>query len=182
MSFDIDRMKEDGVSSHLIELAKLSERSDTAMFEKIAMGLENTEIFKQFISMESNAPVWDYMYAAGMCTRGEADWFKSEENPYNTIVITFGQCDSDGENIPFQTIGDDDGEDCQNQQPNPIKMPRGTSINPPTCATKADGTSISDMNSNGWFLGKVGPNSEAVTFPYTVTEDTVFTYCEPQEG
>lgn len=82
MAFDIDKMKADGVSPHLIELAELSERNDTAAFERIAMGIENTEIFRQFISMESDAPVWDYMYAAGLCTKDEADWFKSGENPY----------------------------------------------------------------------------------------------------
>ena len=82
MAFDIDKMKADGVSPHLIEIAELSERSDTAAFEKIAMGIENTEIFRQFISMESDAPVWDYMYAAGLCTKAEADWFKSGGNPY----------------------------------------------------------------------------------------------------
>ena len=98
MAFDIDRMKADGVSPHLIELAELSERNDTAAFERIAMGLENTEIFRQFISMESGAPVWDYMYAAGLCTKAEADWFKSEENPYKPqsgevwYTGTLGEC------------------------------------------------------------------------------------------
>ena len=98
MAFDIDKMKADGVSPHLIELAELSERNDTAAFEKIAMGIENTEIFRQFISMESDAPVWDYMYAAGLCTKDEADWFKNEENPYLFGTVCFVEtedCDAE---------------------------------------------------------------------------------------
>ena len=77
---NIEQMREDNVQSHLIFLAEMASASQ---FEKIAMGLENPQIFSQFIALDQDAVVWDYAYAAGLITRAEADLMKSYEIPAN---------------------------------------------------------------------------------------------------
>ena len=73
-------MREDNVQSHLIFLAEMTSASQ---FEKIAMNLENPQIFSQFMALDQDAVVWDYAYAAGLITRAEADLMKSYEIPAN---------------------------------------------------------------------------------------------------
>ena len=141
MAFDIDKMKTDGVSPHLIELAELSERNDTAAFEKIAMGIENTEIFRQFISMESDAPVWDYMYAAGLCTKEEADWFKSGENPYIDAVTLTSLTSAEDGGIFYYT--ESRGE--QKNFKDTLVIPKGTTLyfpNTGSIATRINNTDL----------------------------------------
>ena len=77
---NIEQMREDNVQSHLIFLAEMASASQ---FEKIAMGLENPQIFSQFMALDEDAVVWDYAYAAGLITRAEADLMKSYEIPAN---------------------------------------------------------------------------------------------------
>lgn len=78
---NIEQMREDNVQSHLIFLAEMASASQ---FEKIAMNLENPQIFSQFMALDLDAPVWDYAYAAGLITRAEADLMKFYENPANS--------------------------------------------------------------------------------------------------
>lgn len=77
---NIEQMREDNVQSHLIFLAEMASASQ---FEKIAMNLENPQIFSQFMALDQDAVVWDYAYAAGLITRAEADLMKSYEIPAN---------------------------------------------------------------------------------------------------
>ncbi len=77
---NIEQMRADNVQSHLIFLAEMASASQ---FEKIAMNLENPQIFSQFMALDENAVVWDYAYAAGLITRAEADLMKSYEVPAN---------------------------------------------------------------------------------------------------
>ena len=77
---NIEQMREDNVQSHLIFLAEMA---STSQFEKIAMGIENPQIFSQFMALDEDAVVWDYAYAAGLITKAEADLMKSYEIPAN---------------------------------------------------------------------------------------------------
>lgn len=77
---NIEQMREDNVQAHLIFLAEMASASQ---FEKIAMNLENPQIFSQFMALDQDAVVWDYAYAAGLITRAEADLMKSYEIPAN---------------------------------------------------------------------------------------------------
>lgn len=79
---NIEQMREDNVQSHLIFLAEMASASQ---FEKIAMNLENPQIFSQFMALDQDAVVWDYAYAAGLITRAEADLMKSYEISVNNI-------------------------------------------------------------------------------------------------
>ena len=83
MAINIEKMKEDGVQSHLIFLAEMV---DASQFEKIAMGIKNPQIFSQFLALDESAVVWDYAYAAGLISRADADLMKSyeEENSETT--------------------------------------------------------------------------------------------------
>lgn len=178
MAFDIDKMKADGVSPHLIQLAKLSERNDTALFEKIAMGIKNTEIFRQFISMEANAPVWDYMYAAGLCTKDEADWFKSEENQYiKKVTVTFIAEDFSGKITAWGEF-DAETEAIKNSKPNPYLANVGEEIELPQAFEIGEGniTSLSDgsFQIDQIIIGNSGDN-------YIVEKDVTIGYGEPQE-
>lgn len=180
MAFDIDKMKADGVSPHLIELAELSERNDTAAFEKIAMGIENTEIFRQFISMESNAPVWDYMYAAGMCTKEEADWFKSEENQYiKKVTITFTSDFIQGEITAWGEYDTETGA-LINSKPNPYLANVGEEISLPEVFKMNNDGTVSLIGNDGGFTvdGKViGQSGDT----YIVEKDVIIEYDEPHE-
>lgn len=77
---NIEQMREDNVQAHLIFLAEMASASQ---FEKIAMNLENPQIFSQFMALDQDAVVWDYAYAAGLITKAEADLMKSYEIPAN---------------------------------------------------------------------------------------------------
>ena len=77
---NIEQMKADNVQSHLIFLAEMASASQ---FEKIAMNLENPQIFSQFMALDEDAVVWDYAYAAGLITKAEVDLMKSYEIPAN---------------------------------------------------------------------------------------------------
>ena len=81
MVLDIDQMIEDGVEERLIFLASMDSASQ---FEKIAVNLENPQIFSQFLGLDEDAIVWDYMYAAGLISRADADllysYMKEEED------------------------------------------------------------------------------------------------------
>lgn len=167
MAFDIDKMKADGVSSHLIELAQLGsqEQSDVGMlpvFEKIVMGIENTQIFRDFVSMSQDAPVWDYMYVAGLCTRYEADWFKSEENPYiDTITLTQT---SEGV-IYYYTEQDGEPKNFEGT----LVIPKGTTLYFPATGL---GTIINDES--------LESGKDMSRIPYEFNEDATI-HQEPQE-
>lgn len=80
LMINVEQMKTDGVQTHLIFLAEMASASQ---FEKIAMNLENPQIFSQFLALDQDAVIWDYAYAAGLITRAEADLMKSYEIPAN---------------------------------------------------------------------------------------------------
>lgn len=50
-----------------------------AQFEAIAMRIENPAIFSQFLTLDDDASVWDYAYAAGLISKADADFIKAEE-------------------------------------------------------------------------------------------------------
>jgi hypothetical protein len=178
MAFDIDKMKADGVSPHLIELAELSERDDTAAFERIAMGLENTEIFRDFISMESGTQAWDYMYAAGLCTKAEADWFKSEENPYiKKVTVTFVAEAISGE---ITAWGEYDAETgyIKASKPNPYLANIGEEILLPE-AFELNGDTIMNLRGGSFSIDEteIGASGNK----YVVEKDVTINYNEPHE-
>ena len=74
MTLNVEKMIEDGVEEKLIFLAQMNSASQ---FEKIAMNLENPQIFSQFLNLDEDAIVWDYAYAAGLINRADADLIKS---------------------------------------------------------------------------------------------------------
>ena len=74
MAVNIEQMIEDGVEEKLIFLASMA---STSQFEKIAMRLENPQIFQQFMALNEDAVVWDYAYAAGLISRADADLMNS---------------------------------------------------------------------------------------------------------
>lgn len=78
MAVNIEQMIEDGVEEKLIFLASMASASQ---FEKIAMRLENPQIFQQFMALNEDAVVWDYAYAAGLISRADADLMNSYEIP-----------------------------------------------------------------------------------------------------
>lgn len=81
MAFDIDKMKADGVSSHLIELASMEQETFLLL---IARRLENDKFFQQFMgeSASSIEAMYPYAVAAGLMSERDREWLIDEENPY----------------------------------------------------------------------------------------------------
>ena len=81
MAFDIDKMKADGVSAHLIELASMNQETFLLL---IARRLENDKFFQQFMgeSAGSIEAMYPYAVAAGLMSERDREWLIDEENPY----------------------------------------------------------------------------------------------------
>ena len=81
MAFDIDKMKADGVSSHLIELASMSQET---LLLLIARRLENDKLFQQFMVTEAGEikEMYSYAVASGLMSESDRKWLIDEENPY----------------------------------------------------------------------------------------------------
>lgn len=78
MAINIEQMIADGVEEKLIFLASMA---STSQFEKIAMNIENPQIYQQFMALDEDAVVWDYACAAGLISRADADLMNSYEIP-----------------------------------------------------------------------------------------------------
>lgn len=74
MVINVEQMEEDGVEEKLVAFAKMASASQ---FEKIAMNIENPQIFAQFLALDEDAVVWDYAYAAGLISKADADLMNS---------------------------------------------------------------------------------------------------------
>lgn len=68
----IDKSKENS------RIADLLAMSTDAVKTKIAVGIENPSIYKQFIKDEEMN--WDYAIAAGMLEKSDAEWIKEHVN------------------------------------------------------------------------------------------------------
>ena len=81
MAFDIDKMKADGVSPHLIELASMEQETFLLL---IARRLENDKFFQQFMgeSASSIEAMYPYAVVAGLMSERDREWLIDEENPY----------------------------------------------------------------------------------------------------
>lgn len=81
MAFDIDKMKADGVSPHLIELASMKQETFLLL---IARRLENDKFFQQFMgeSASSIEAMYPYAVAAGLMSERDREWLIDEGNPY----------------------------------------------------------------------------------------------------
>lgn len=81
MAFDIDKMKADGVSSHLIELASMEQETFLLL---IARRLENDKFFQQFMGENAGSieAMYPYAVAAGLMSERDREWLIDEENPY----------------------------------------------------------------------------------------------------
>lgn len=90
MSFDIEKMKIDGVSSHLIEFASLDQET---LLLLISRRLEHDKLFQQFFNAEVGTieSMYPYAVAAGLISEEDRKWLIDEENPYKsqTYRITF---------------------------------------------------------------------------------------------
>ena len=110
MAFDIEKMKADGVSSHLIELASMNQETFLLL---IARRLEHDKLFQQFMVTEVGEieEMYSYAVAAGLMSESDREWLLDEGNPYkdtNTYTINYSQ----GEN-----------SDCENTD-----MPSATNV------------------------------------------------------
>lgn len=74
MLININQMVEDGIDEKLIFLASMS---SAALFEKIAMGIKNPFIFRNFMASQESASPWSYAYAAGLISKADVDLMKS---------------------------------------------------------------------------------------------------------
>lgn len=83
MAFDIEKMKADGVSSHLIELASMNQETFLLL---IARRLENDKFFQQFLASNvgSIEGMYPYAVAAGLMSEEDRKWLIDEENPYKS--------------------------------------------------------------------------------------------------
>ena len=68
----IDKSKENS------RIADLLAMSTDAVKTKIAVGIENPSIYKQFV--EDDGMNWDYAVAAGMLEKADAEWIKEHVN------------------------------------------------------------------------------------------------------
>lgn len=68
----IDKSKENS------RIADLLAMSTDAVKTKIAVGIENPSIYKQFV--EDDGMNWDYAVAAGMLEKADAEWIKEHAN------------------------------------------------------------------------------------------------------
>ena len=81
MAFDIEQMKADGVSAHLIELASMEQQTFLLL---IARRLEHDKLFQQFLASNvgSIEAMYPYAVAAGLMSERDREWLVEEENPY----------------------------------------------------------------------------------------------------
>lgn len=68
----IDKSKENS------RIADLLAMSTDAVKTKIAVGIDNPSIYKQFV--EDDGMNWDYTVAAGMLEKADAEWIKEHVN------------------------------------------------------------------------------------------------------
>ena len=85
MSYNIEKMKEDGISEKIIQIISMGE-SD--LYALTLRNIENGYLFNQLFLEESyDSPrVILYAAAAGLITREEAKWLLDENNPYKIVV------------------------------------------------------------------------------------------------
>ena len=83
MAFDIEKMKADGVSAHLIELASMNQETFLLL---IARRLENDKFFQQFMGENAGSieAMYPYAVAAGLMSEEDRKWLIDEGNPYKT--------------------------------------------------------------------------------------------------
>lgn len=68
----IDKSKENS------RIADLLAMSTDVVKTKIAVGIDNPSIYKQFV--EDDGMNWDYAVAAGMLEKADAEWIKEHVN------------------------------------------------------------------------------------------------------
>lgn len=90
MSFDIEKMKADGVSEHLIYLASVAPE---VLLIRVARRLENDRLFQQFMGESAGEieKIYPYAVAAGLMSEADRLWLVDEENEYlkKYYTITF---------------------------------------------------------------------------------------------
>ena len=81
MAFDIDKMKADGVSPHLIELASMDQ---STLLLLIARRLKNDKLFQQFLASNAGEieEMYPYAVASGLMSESDRKWLIDKENPY----------------------------------------------------------------------------------------------------
>ena len=81
MAFNIEQMKVDGVSTHLIELASMNQETFLLL---IARRLEHDKLFQQFMAENAGSieGMYPYAVAAGLMSERDRKWLVDEENPY----------------------------------------------------------------------------------------------------
>lgn len=81
MAFNIEEMKADGVSAHLIELASIDEAT---LLLLVARRLEHDALYQQFMASEVGEikELYRYAIAAGVMTKADMEWLTDTENPY----------------------------------------------------------------------------------------------------
>lgn len=96
MAFDIEKMKADGVSSHLIELASMNQETFLLL---IARRLEHDKLFQQFMGENAGSieAMYPYAVAAGLMSEEDRLWLIDGENPYKEKTYTIKWLDGGGE-------------------------------------------------------------------------------------
>ena len=97
MAFDIEKMKTDGVSAHLIELASMTQETFLLL---IARRLEHDKLYQQFMATEVSdiEAMYPYAVAAGLMSESDREWLVDEGNPYKSqsgevwFTGTLGEC------------------------------------------------------------------------------------------
>lgn len=119
MSFDIEKMKADGVDPKIIDFIQLSEDE---LYNKIARRLENDSIFRDF--MNGPEDFNSYAVAAGLITEAERKWLADENNPYvdiDTVTLT-----RDDGNPVIYYYTESGGE--QKEFEDTLVIPKGTTL------------------------------------------------------
>ena len=81
MAFDIEKMKQDGVSDHLIKLASINE---DILLLLVARRLEHDKLYQQLMASTVGdvSDLYKYAVAAGIMSEDDRKWLLDEENPY----------------------------------------------------------------------------------------------------
>lgn len=161
MSFDIEKMKADGVDPKIIDFVQLSEDE---LYNKIARRLENDSIFRDF--MTKNGDMVPYAVAAGLITEAERKWLADENNPYledDRVTITFK--DEEGNLLAGFYYED---QDSHIDYANPLKVEPETQIRLPNYVTGMD-----DHVYNYWTINET---EHAFGGYLTVNENTEIIY------
>ena len=176
MSFDIEKMKADGVSEHLIYLASVEPE---VLMIRVARRLENDRLFQQFMGETASeiGKIYPYAVAAGLMSEADRKWLVDAGNPYTKkFTVTFVSDGISGKITAWGKVDDETGA-LIDSKPNPYLANAGEEILlPEIFEIDNDGT----KSLSGVFIvdgDEIGGSGDT----YIVEKDVTIELGEPQE-